>query len=291
MHVASAAWVAVQDTEKVIVILMLSHEVSPLARACDLVGLLVVLASVIGISSLGRKRVIRHPFKVVGPLEISCCLEHLLKGIHHLHSGTKLRSAGRITEMNLLVSCPKSGRESEGLAHDLEGIIRCIQILRILRPLPPDYRFLEAVGKVHGMHRVLRAELVGLAPEHGSPRSRLAVDKVAEFKEELVTRDIVQPIDDVEIVTSPPLAPESPVVERFLGKVRELIFEVSCKHVNDTLVACRHVILLEDLKSDHLRPPVLCLASLETFNIFAGYPVSEVTVLIYHCQHGLRPDL
>ena len=212
MHIACTAWIAVQDSEYIIVILMLGHEITPLARACDLVGLLVVLASVIGISRLGRKRIICHPFKVVGPLEISCCLEHLLKGIHHLHSGTKLRSAGRITEMHLLVSGPEACRKTEGLTHDLQGIVRRIKVPWILRPLPPYYRLLEAVCKVYRMHRVLRAELVGLAPEHGSPRSRLAVDKVTEFKEELLACDVIQPIDDIEIVASSPLTPEGPVV-------------------------------------------------------------------------------
>ena len=69
---------------------MLGHEIPPFTGTCDLVGLLVVLASVIGVRRLGRKGVVRHPFQVVGPLEVRCGLEHFLERIHHLHCGAEL---------------------------------------------------------------------------------------------------------------------------------------------------------------------------------------------------------
>ena len=206
---------------------------------------------------------------MVGPLKVAGCLEHLFERVHHLHGCTKLGTTCRITEMHLLITCPKTGRKSECVPDDLEGILRSIQILRVMRPLPPYHRLLEAVCKVYRMHRILSAELVGLAPEHRCPWGCLAMDKVAELEKELVTGDIVEPIYDVKVVTSAPLAPECPVVKRLLRKVCKLILEIVCENRDDALITCSHIVLLEDLESNHLRPPVLGLSSLETFDVLA----------------------
>ena len=270
---------------------MLGHEVPPLARACDLVGLLVILASVISICSLGRKSIVSHALQMVRPLEVACSLEHLLERVHHLHGSTEFRSACRITEMHLLVTRPEACRQPECVPDGLQSLLRSLKVLRVMRPLPPDHRLLEAVCQVNRMHGVLCAEFVGLAPEHGCPRSRLAVDQVAELQKEPVTCDVVQPVDHIEIVSASPLAPECPVIERFLGKVCKLIPEVACHDIDHPLVTCSHIILLQYLESDHLRPPVLGLSPLESFDVLAGDPVSEVTVFVNHRQHGLRPHL
>ena len=116
------------------------------------------------------------------------------------------------------------------------------------------------------------------------------MDQVAEFKKEPVSCDVVEPIYHVEIVSSSPFSPECPVVERLLRKVGELVLEVVGHHGDDALVACCHVILLEDLQGDHLRPPVLGLSALESFYVFTRYPVAEVSVFECHGEHRLRPD-
>ena len=289
MHIARTARIAVEHTEEIVVVLVLSHEVSPLAGAGDLICLLVILTSVIGIGSLGRKGIERHSFKVVSPLKVTSSLKHLLERIHHLHCCAELRSTGRVTEMHLLVTGPETGRKTEGMTDGLKGLLRSLEILYIVGSLPPDNRFLEAVGQVYGMHRILGTELVGLTPEHCCPRSCLAVDEVAEFKEELVSGDVVEPIHHIKIVATSPFAPEGPMVERLLRKISQLIPEVSGHHIDDALVTGRHIVLLEDLEGNHLRPPVLGLSSLESLDVLAGDPVAEISVLVNHCQHSLRP--
>ena len=269
---------------------MLGNEIPPLAGACYLVCLLVVLASVIGVRRLGREGVVRHPFQVIGPLEVCSGLEHFLERIHHLHCGAELRSACRVAEMHLLVAGPQTCRETECVPHYLQGVLRSVQVLLVVRPLPPDHRLLEAVSQVYRVHRILDSEFVGLAPEHRCPRGRLAVDQVAEFKKEFVSCDVVEPIYHVKVVTTSPFSPECPVVERLLRKVGKLILEVVGHHGDDALVACCHVILLEDLQGHHLRPPVLGLSALESFYVFTRYPVAEVSVLEGHGEHRLRPD-
>ena len=191
--------------------------------------------------------------------------------------------------MDLLVTGPKTGRKSECLTHDLERIVRCVQVSWILRSLPPDDRLLESMGKVYRMHRVLCAELIGLAPEHRCPWSGLAMDQVSELQKELFSCDVVKPVYHIEVITTSPLSPECPVVERFFRKIGKLILEVTGHDIDDTLVTCCHIVLLQYLERHHLRPPVLSLSPLESLDILAGDPVSEISVLMNHGEHRLRP--
>ena len=111
---------------------MLRHEAPGLARAGDLVGLLVILTGIIRIRRLGRKGIECHPLQLVGPAEIAGDPEHLFEGIHHLDRRAEFGAAGGVAEMDEFIAGPEPGRQPDRGPDYFQGPFRRPQRFGIL---------------------------------------------------------------------------------------------------------------------------------------------------------------
>lgn len=75
------------------------------------------------------------------------------------------------------------------------------------------------------------------AGEDARPVERLPVDQVAQLQQEFVARDVVKPVDDAQVVAAALFAPESPVPQRGLRKLAQLVTEIGAHQFDDALVA------------------------------------------------------
>ena len=132
---------------------------------------------------------------------------------------------------------------------------------RVVAALVVDHRLLDPLREVHAVQREGRRDHLP-AGEDARPVERLPVDQVAQLQQEFVARDVVKPVDDAQVVAAALFAPESPVPQRGLRKLAQLVTEIGAHQFDDALVARRRVVLLQHLEHDHLGPPVAGVVAL-----------------------------
>ena len=186
---------------------MVGHEWVRFDGAGDLVGLLEILAGVECICRLGGQSVESDSLKMVGPRQISCDAQHFLQGIHHFRSGTELGPSDWIAEVYRLVTRPQAGWEADCRTDCLHRVFWGIEILRLVRLLPPNDRRLESLCEIDAVDGILSAEHI-TGCEHGSEVDRLVMDQFRQVKKELLPSQIVEPIDYPQVVGITPFTPE-----------------------------------------------------------------------------------
>ena len=86
--------------------------------------------------------------------------------------------------------------------------------------------------------------------------------QVAQFQQEFVARDIVEPVYHAQVVAAALLAPERPVPQRGFRQLAQLVAEIAGYQFDDAFVPRGRVILLQHLEHDHLGPPVAGVVAL-----------------------------
>ena len=99
------------------------------------------------------------------------------------------------------------------------------------------------------------------------PWRGLLGENLSKRKQFLVTCDIVEPINYIDVVRSPLYRPVAPCAERMLREFLKLVMEIFCHEVNDPLVSGSVVILLHEFERHYPRPPVMCAVSLKSVHI------------------------
>ena len=236
-------------------------EIAAVVGNHHLVDLLVVLAGVIGVRGLRGQGVERHALQMVGELHVARDFGHLLQRVHHLHGRAKLRTLRRGGAVQRLVAPVQPRRQADVAAYVLEAFLHGRHMRRVVAALVVDHRLLDPLREVHAVQREGRRDHLP-AGEDARPVERLPVDQVAQLQQEFVARDVVKPVDDAQIVAAALFAPESPVPQRGLRKLAQLVTEIGAHQFDDALVARRRVVLLQHLEHDHLGPPVAGVVAL-----------------------------
>lgn len=236
VHVRRAAGIArqqaVEDVRAVVALL----EIAAVVGNHHLVDLLVVLAGVIGVRGLRGQGVERHALQMVGELHVARDFGHLLQRVHHLHGRAKLRTLRRGGAVQRLVAPVQPRRQADVAAYVLEAFLHGRHMRRVVAALVVDHRLLDPLREVHAVQREGRRDHLP-AGEDARPVERLPVDQVAQLQQEFVARDVVKPVDDAQIVAAALFAPESPVPQRGLRKLAQLVTEIGAHQFDDALVA------------------------------------------------------
>ena len=138
-----------------------------------------------------------------------------------------------------------------------------LEELRVVRLLVIDGGFLEALTQVDAVQAELSGE-VGACLEDACPVEGLAVEELPQFEQEGLARQVVEPVDGLQVVAAAALAPEGPMAQWRLGQLLELVAEVAGHELQDALVARGAVVLLHDFQDDHLGPPVVRVVALQS---------------------------
>ena len=290
MEIRRTARITRVEAENDVGILMGRREGPHLARDFHLIDLLVILPGVLRVGRLGRQGIVGHTFEIIAPLAASRDLEDLLQREHHLDRCAQFGTERRIAETEFLVARPKPGRKPDGMAHLLHGTAHGLDVARIAALLPVNHRFLETLAEIDAMEAVRAAQVVAVQ-ESPRPVERLLMDQLAQFEQEFLPREVVEPIDHREVVAAADAPPFGPVVEGRPGKLRQLVAEIAAHEIQDARIARRRMVLLQHFEDHHARPPVTSLVALQSrFGRTVGHG-SEIAVGRLRRQRPFDPRL
>ena len=164
--------------------------------------------------------------------------------------------------MEHLVPCPKSVWNAHGMADGPGGHHGCFPVRLLVGILPPYQGCLESLRQVDAMHAPLPCKDIA-GEEKGRPVRRLRMELFAQFEQPRLPCQIIEPVYDIQVVRSTPLAPVSPVVKACIRQMGSLITEESSQERQGPGIFRCFVILADNLQDHHLRPPVVSLSPLQ----------------------------
>ena len=151
-------------------------------------------------------------------------------------------------------------------------------------------RFLESLRQIHAMHGTYVPQSLSVCEVCREIES-LFVQEIRQIEKEAVPRDVVEPVDRLQIVGYAVPGPESPVPERFLWQRFQLVPEISGHEVYDTRVSCRGVVLLEYFQHHHPRPPVSRVVPLQSVFVRVVFCRAEISVFLLAFERPFYPRL
>ena len=173
-----------------------------------------------------------------------------------------------------------------------ESLLHGVEIAPLGPALIVDHRLLETLRQIDAVDGVEAFQVVRFE-EHPRIVVPLPVKQIAQFEQKPVAREIIEPINRLQVVARTVNGPVRPVSQRLVGQRLQLIPEIARHEVDHPPVVRRGVVLLQDFQHHHPRPPVGRIVPLEAEFARIVRRRAEIAVLALTSQNPLdpRPDL
>jgi len=165
-----------------------------------------------------------------------------------------------------------------------QSCLYCLHKLWLFGLLVKDGRLLDSLRHIDTVKTPLFAQFAGQAGIR--PVDGLVVDHLAQFQQEFLARQVVEPVNHHQVVASPVGPPMGPVVQGGLGQLLQLVPEIVQHQPGNPFIPGSSIILLQKFQHHHLRPPIFCIVALQPW---LGTPVGNRTKIAIRLLAVQRP--